>query len=162
MNNDKLVPRILFFPAAIVWMELIIKWWTLGSPFGQGGLHTALFGIAIGLLIALLSCVGSPRVNKVLSAVVLGIVTFWFCANAVYHTIFKTFPALDSLTMAGDAIGSYWRETLTGILNTLPAIALLAIPFVVLMACILAPKGHRSKEKGCTTRAKILLLCAVM
>ena len=162
MNNDKLIPRILFFPVAIVWMELIIKWWTLGSPFGQGGLYTALFGIAIGLLIALLSCVGSPRVNKVLSAVVLGIVTFWFCANAVYHTIFKTFPALDSLTMAGDAIGSYWRETLTGILNTLPAIALLAIPFVVLMVCILAPKGRRSKESGCTTRAKILLLCAVI
>ena len=92
MNNDRLIPRLLFFPVAIVWMELIIKWWTLGSPFGQGGLYTALFGIAIGLLIALLSCVGSPRVNKVLSAVVLGIVTFWFCTNAVYHTFLRHFP----------------------------------------------------------------------
>ena len=123
----RLLPRLILFPAGIIWMELILKWWALDTPFAGGILHTALFSTAIGLLLALLSCVGSPRLNKILSATALGMVTFWFCANAVYHTIFKTFPALDSLTMAGDAIGNYWRETLTGIANTLPAIALLAI-----------------------------------
>ena len=100
------LPRLLFFPAALLWLECILKWWTLGSPFGQGFLLTAAFSASLGLLLAGLCCIGSQKVNRILTGTLLGVITLWLMANAVYHTIFKTFAALDSLSMAGEAIGS--------------------------------------------------------
>ena len=165
MNTlQKYTSRLILFPLGILWMELVFKWWTLGTPLGRGPVYTALFSLAIGLLIACLSSLGSSKVNKIVSAVLMGVVTLWFWINAVYHTIFKTFLALDSVTMAGDAIGSYWRETLAGIANTLPALLLLAIPMILLMVYILSPKGRHAAEvlAPCVAKAKLLFLCAAI
>lgn len=157
---SSLLPRLVLFPAAILWLEGVFKWWTLGSPFGRGPVYTALFSIAAGLLLALLSALGSPKVNKGVSIGALSVVTLWFMINAVYHTIFKTFLALDSVAMAGDAIGSYWRETLAGIVSTLPALCALALPLLLLLLYLLFPAGRRSAEvlPALTGKAKVLLL----
>jgi len=154
------LPRLLFFPASLVWMECVFKFWTLGSPFGRGGLYTALFAAAIGLLFSLLSSLGSVKVNKITGLMLTCIVTLWFMINSVYHTIFKSFLSLDSIGMAGDAIGSYWRETLVGIGNTLPALIALAIPLLLMLLTLLVPKGRRMRreESGCSNSTRILLL----
>ena len=161
---QKYTPRLILFPLGILWMELVFKWWTLGTPFGRGPVYTALFSFAIGLLIACLSSLGSSKFNKIVSAALLGLTTLWFWINAVYHTIFKTFLALDSVTMAGDAIGSYWRETLEGIAKTLPALLPLAIPMILLMVYILSPRGRRAAEVlgSCAAKTRLLLLCAAI
>ena len=159
---SSLLPRLVLFPAAILWLEGVFKWWTLGSPFGRGPVYTALFSIAAGLLLALLSAPGSPKVNKGVSIGALSVVILWFMINAVYHTIFKTFLALDSVAMAGDAIGSYWRETLAGIVSTLPALCALALPLLLLLLYLLFPTGRRGAEvlPALTGKAKVLLLAA--
>ena len=161
---QKYTPRLILFPLGILWMELVFKWWTLGTPFGRGPVYTALFSFAIGLLIACLSSLGSSKFNKIVSAALLGLTTLWFWINAVYHTIFKTFLALDSVTMAGDAIGSYWRETLEGIANTLPALLPLTIPMILLMVYILSPRGRHAAEVlgSCAAKTRLLLLCAAI
>jgi len=158
------LPRLLFFPLSILWMECVLKFWTLGSPFGRGGLYTALFSAAIGLLLAFFSTLGGVKVNKIVSAVLMTLVTVWFMANCVYFTIFKAFPALDSLGMAGDAVGSYWRETLVGIANTLPAIIALSIPLLLMLLTLLAPKGRRMHRKNetCSNRLRAALLAVFL
>ena len=163
-ERKKQTPRLLLFPLGILWMELVFKWWTLGTPFGRGPMYTALFSLAIGLFIAGLSTLSHSKANKIVSATLFGIVTLWFWINAVYHTIFKTFLALDSVTMAGDAIGSYWRETLTGIVNTLPALLLLAIPMILLLVYFFSPNGRRGVDVlgTCASKTKVLVLCAAI
>ncbi len=142
------LPRLLFFPISLLWMECVFQFWTLGSPFGRGFLYTALFSAATGLLLSFFSGLGSRKVNKIVSAALLGIVTLWFMINSVYHTIFKSFLSLESVSMAGEAIGSYWRETLVGIGSTLPALIALVIPMLLLLLTILAPSGRRvSRER---------------
>lgn len=49
----------------------------------------------------------------------------------MYHTIFATVLVTKSFNMAGQALGSYWKETLLGIWEALPALLLLAVPLVV-------------------------------
>lgn len=159
---DHIIYKALLFPVGIFWMELVFKWWTLGEPFGTGVLYTALFSGAIGLLFAFLAGLGRERTHKAVVLGLMGITTLWFWGNAVYYTIFKTFPALDSLTMAGEAVGSYWRETFTGIVNTWPALFLLAVPFAASLLAEMATKGRRSAETAMTARGKILLLCAAI
>lgn len=158
------LPRLLFFPLSLVWMECVLKFWTLGSPFGQGVIYTTLFSAAIGLLLAFFSTLGGVKVNKSVSVILMAAVTVWFMANCVYFTIFKAFPALDSLGMAGDAIGSYWRETLTGIANTLPAILALSIPILLMLLTLLAPKGRRMRQEteSCSNAMRAVILAAVI
>ena len=62
----------------------------------------------------------------------LGVITLWFMIQAVYNTIFSTVFVTATLDMAGQALGSYWRETFDGIMRTLPALLLLALPMVAL------------------------------
>ena len=66
--------------------------------------------------------------------------------------------------MAGDAIGSYWRETLEGIANTLPALLPLTIPMILLMVYILSPRGRHAAEVlgSCAAKTRLLLLCAAI
>ena len=151
-------PRLLSFPAALLWLECILKWWTLGSPFGQGFLLTAAFSAALGLLLSGLCCLGSQKVNRIVTGTLLGATTLWFMANAVYHTIFKTFAALDSLSMAGEAISSYWRETLAGIANTLPALIAMSIPLLLWLLGVLSPAGHKQAQESRSKWAPVLAL----
>ena len=51
--------------------------------------------------------------------------------QAVYYHIFKTFLVLYSIGGAGNAIGSFWREALTGIWQSLPVIVPLFLPGVL-------------------------------
>ena len=155
--------RVLLFPLGVCWMELVFKWWTLGDPFG-GFLFTALFSLAAGLLIAFVSGLFPTRVNRILSVAVMGLLTFWFMANSVYFTIFKTFPALDSLSMAGQAISTYWRETLTGIASALPALIALSVPLLALLVLLFSPAGRRSEDimAACSRRFSALLLAAAL
>lgn len=153
--------RLILFPLSVFWMECVLKGWTLGTPFGQGFVPTLLFSLALGLLLACLSSLGSRRANRIVSVVLLALLTVWFMANSVYYTIFKSFAALDSLTMAGDAIGSYWRETLAGIRNTLPALLLLLIPLAVLLLLFRLKGGRRCASEvldSCSHSAKLLFL----
>ena len=135
--------RLMFFPVSLIWLECILKWWTLGTPFGHSFLFTTLFSAALGLLLSALSTIGGRKINRIVSGILLGLVTLWFMANAVYHTIFKTFAAPDMLSMAGEAVASYWRETLVGIANTAPALIALFLPMLVWLIVLLSPAGRR-------------------
>ena len=156
------LPRLLFFPLSLAWMEGIFKWWTLGTLFGQGPVPTFLFSAAVGMLFSLCCCPGSVRVRKTVSGILLGLVTLWFMSNAVYYTIFKTFAALDSLSMAGEAISSYWRETLAGIANTFPALIALVIPLLLWLLTVLAPTGRRVARSETPTPRLLPILAAAL
>lgn len=153
--------RLIFFPLSVVWMECMLKWWTLGSPFGQGFLPTLLFSAALGLLLALLSSLGERKVNRIVSIAALAVLTVWFMINSVYHTIFKSFLALDSMTMAGDALSNYWRETLSGIGNSIPVLLALLVPLILLLVLVRLEGGRRSAGEvldTCPHSAKLMFL----
>ena len=156
------LPRLLFFPLSLAWMESIFKWWTLGTLFGQGPIPTFLFSAALGMLLSLCCCPGDGKVRKTVSGVLLGLVTFWFMSNAVYHTIFKTFAPLESLSIAGEAVASYWRETLVGIANTAPALIALAIPLLLWLLTLLAPTGRRVAKTEESSPRLVPVLAAVL
>lgn len=57
-----------------------------------------------------------------------------FAVQAVYFKIFKQPLQIGAAVIGGqDALGSYWRETLQGILNALPLLLLLALPLIALV-----------------------------
>jgi len=142
-----------FFPAAILWMELIYRAAYVDGFWGRGLLFITVFSLPAGLLCGLLCCFWSKRINRAAARALMALLTAWFMLQAVYRTIFRTVFSLGLLSMASDALGSYWREALRGVSRALPVLALLALPLVLLCLYL-----HRQPEAldGKATRALVL------
>ena len=119
----------------LIYMGLLFYW--------EAAFHIGCFGftvsspwIMIGLLSVLASiqalitgCIGQKHKRKV----------FWtfslmeylvFAVQTVYYTIFRQPLQIRAMIMGGeDALTSYWREALMGILKASPMLGILAIPF---------------------------------
>ena len=140
----------LFFIGAILWMELVYRGAFEGQFIGRGLLHILLFSIPIGVLFGVLSSLFHVRGNRRMGLCLLGTVTLWFMVQAVYRRIFTTVFVTSSLSMAGQAMSSYWRETLSGIVRTLPTLILLALPMLALIVFkqILLAKPNKTWYRG--------------
>lgn len=119
----------LFFPIAILYMELVLKVYCFGTFFTWGLLYTLLFSVPLGLICALLCSFFSPKANRIISYVLIILLTLAHCIQTVYFTIFKTFLVLYSFTATGEVM-QYWKEMLAGIWSSLPILILLALPLV--------------------------------
>lgn len=128
--GDFLRPPALFL-AAILWMECVYRFFCVERFFDRGLLYIVLFSIPISLVLGFFSSLWNKEGNRIVPTVLLAVVMAWYMIQAVYFTIFHTVLVTKSFNMAGQALGSYWRETLVGVWKTLPALLLLAVPMVV-------------------------------
>ncbi len=72
------------------------------------------------------------KASRVLFYVFLTIEFIFYCAQLVYFSIFKQPLLFAAVGNAGaDALTTYWREALTGILNNWYGILLMAVPLIV-------------------------------
>lgn len=129
---QQLCYRILIFIGALLWQELSYRLFCQ-TFWGRGLAHTVLFVLPMGCLFGLLTAFWSARWNLIVAKVLLSLTTLWMVIQSVYHGIFGTVLVTSSFNMAGDAIGSYWKEALGGVVDTLPLIVLLVLPLVLLM-----------------------------
>ncbi len=155
---------VCFFPAALLWMELVYRAFYVDGFWGRGLLFLTVFSLPAGLLCGLLCCIWSPKANRIAARVLMALLTAWFLLQAVYKTIFRTVFSLGLLSMAGDALGSYWREAWGGAVRALPALVLLLLPLVLLCAYLhrtpeaLEDQADRPLVLGCVAGAAVLQL----
>ena len=101
MNREKTLRRTVmffFFPISIFYMELIVKLFCFVSILNRGFFYTLIFVIPIGLFVATLCSIFPRKVNRVLSIIILAIITLVHMIQTVYYEIFKTFTTLYSVT----------------------------------------------------------------
>ena len=150
-----LMRPVELFVCAILWMEFVYRIFYVERFFDRGLLYILLFSIPIAMVCTLLSGLWGHKGNCIAAGILLGVISFWYMVQAVYHTIFHAVLVTKSFGMAGQAIGNYWRETLVGIGKTLPAILLLALPFVafILLRDHLIPDTRLSRTELIATAA---------
>ena len=144
--NKIYLPRLVFYPLAILWMECVVKYWCFGHLGDRGLGYTLLFSIPAGLFCALFCSLGEWRLNRRIATILMSLLAAWYMIQTVYYTVFKTFLVLDTLTMAGDALGDFWREALAGIAAASPALFLLLIPVIAIRLCTWHPGKHGRRE----------------
>lgn len=160
MRNRKLPwsagRSLLFYLCAIFWLEGVYRAFFVRPFFSRGLIYVLLFALPLAVLATLLTSVLGGRVNSWVGWILGVLFTLWYMIQAVYHTIFTTVLVTESFNMAGQALGSYWRETLTGIWRTLPALLLMALPMVVYG--YLARKVHMAHPRRPDLRVGLGLL----
>lgn len=113
-----------------VWMELVYHFsgygWTAFNP-----IYGLLLILAWSGFWSMIIGVLKGRIKKIIYYVVIWVPMVWTSVQLVYLHIFKQ-PLLWEVMIrgGGDALTNYWREALTGILQTIPFIILLIIPAI--------------------------------
>jgi len=122
---------LLYIPLSIFWMECITAGHTLGFLGVRGALYTWLFSCAIGFFLWGITTLFNKKGRYISTLVILILVCFIFGVQQVYFTIFRTFTVLSSVMRAGDVLGDFWRETISGIVDTALPILLILLPVVL-------------------------------
>lgn len=118
----------LFFPCAVLYMELVLRAFTVERFFDRGLWYILLFSLAVGLVLAVIAALGGRRWNRVSGIAVTAAVFLLVGTQLVYYDIFKEYLTLFSLSNAGEVLGEFWKDALLGIWHALPKLLVLVVP----------------------------------
>lgn len=129
-SANKQLWELLYFPVALLYLEVLFKlFYYVGSEWYFG--LTLLFTLTGGLLCSLLTHLFSPKVNRIVSSVLLCFFTLWFCTQQVYTSFFGTPLIVSSVFQgAGDMVETFFGTMMNEIFQNLHAIVLYFVPFV--------------------------------
>lgn len=123
----------LFYPLAIIYMEIVFKISVFKTLFNSGLFYMILFSTSSGLLLYILSTFFKRRVNRVISIIITASITLIYIVQVVYYQVFTTFFALFSINGAGQVL-QFWREILNAIGKNIIPILFLLVPLIFISA----------------------------
>ena len=121
-----------FFPAAVLWMELVLRIATIGFDYPKGLLYTFGFSLAAGLLLALLGKAFSPKVGRIVVTVLWAVFSVFYMGQVVYYAIFKVYFTLFSVGGAGQ-VAQFSGVIFGTILRCWWALLLMLVPLALLI-----------------------------
>jgi hypothetical protein len=149
----------LYWLAAFIYFELLVHIVAYGMPgleFGYVLGFSAVFAAAFTLI-----SLAVPRSRRLLATILLNVVLILlYGSQLVYYFVFGTLYSVSQVQQGGDAVTSFWRETLLTMLQNLHWLLTLFVPLV---GGILLKKF--SKKEPAPTRAvwcAALVLVAVL
>lgn len=144
----KINPLYLFFPAAVLYMEIIVKISCFEEIPLSAFFYTSLFSVSAGLLFSLLISTFTFGINRLVAILLLALTTLIFMIQVVYFHIFRTFGTVYSIFTGTDAITKFPEAALTGIKGSLTYLLLLLLPLFVfiLIQKHNIPKGPRQRN----------------
>jgi phosphoglycerol transferase MdoB-like AlkP superfamily enzyme len=144
MKNKKIHPSI-FYTIIILYLEILLKLVMTKQLFNLGTLYLIIFTIPIIVLLTAITKSFNPKVNRILSIILMLIISILFGVQFVYFTLFSVpfsfssigmaDQALDFITIIKDTLLKYWYYIL----------AILA-PFIVF--CIFNKKINYERNTG--------------
>lgn len=146
----------MWFPALILFQELVVHVWAFGFQTDRSFLFIWLFSTSLGLFCSFLCSVWGPKGCRWWTRFLTILLTAWFCVQTVYFTIFRTFVVLYSVGGAGQVL-QFWRDILAGIQTAWFPLLLLLLPLVWLL---FFGKHYTTKKRWNLRPALLLLLCS--
>lgn len=121
----------LFFPAALLYHELLLRVFDRSTPFfGMALLRILLFSLAAGLLLfLLLDLLPWKSASRIAGGVILGLGAILFCVERGCRATFNLYYGLGFMGgMAGDVTGDFGSTVVSVILGMIPFILLSFVP----------------------------------
>lgn len=144
----------IFYTIIILYLEILLKLVMTKQVFNLGTLYLIIFTIPIIVLLTAITKSFKPKVNRIISIILMLIISILFGVQFVYFTLFSVpfsfssigmaDQALDFITIIKDTLLKYWYYIL----------AILA-PFIIF--CILNKKINYEKNTNKRTFANIAI-----
>lgn len=100
----KQIHPCIFYTVIIMYLEILLKLVMTKQLFNLGTLYLVIFTIPIILLLTVLTKSFNPKVNRILSIVLMFIITLFFGVQFVYFTLFSVPFSFSSIGMADQAL----------------------------------------------------------
>ena len=150
----------LFFPAALLYHELLLRAFDRSTPFFDLALlPTALFSIAAGLAIWLiLDLLPWKTAGRIAGGVLLGLGTVLFCVERGCRATFNLYYGISFMgEMAGNVAGDFGSTVVQVVLGMIPFILLSFAPLIAFI-----PLRRRVVlDEGSETPVRVILLAVL-
>ena len=150
----------LFFPAALLYHELLLRAFDRSTPFFDLALlPTALFSIAAGLAAALLlDLLPWKPAGRAAGGVLLGLGTVLFCVERGCRATFNLYYGLGFMgEMAGNVAGDFGSTVVQVVLGMIPFILLSLVP----LAAFIPLRRRVVPDEGSELPVRVILLAAL-
>lgn len=140
----------LFYPFAVLYMELVLRLLTGGEFFNIGLVFITLFSVSAGLLLYGICTLLSKKAAKITSGIVLIVLGVLYATQIIYYSVFNNFLIVYSLKAGGaDQImmDGMLDNTIKAITSGIPAILLLSLPAVVVFTPLNRFLSHKKTGK---------------
>ena len=154
---------VLFFPAAVLYHELLLRAFDRSTPFFDLALlRIALFSVAAGLAIGLiLDLLPWKTPARIAGGVLLGLGTVLFCVERGCRATFNLYYGVGFMGgMAGDVAGDFGSTVVSVVLSMIPFILLSFVPlaaFILLRRNVVLDGGNEMPMR--IILAAVLVAC---
>ena len=129
-----LLVGVLYWFLLLIWMEVVLHWQVFGDFSWKFGYVIGFSAVIAVLLAVILSLLPEKAGFWAAVLVTLGAVLL-YGSQIVYQTIFGTLYSTGLMQQGGEAMTSFWRETLDAVWRKTPVLLLLLLPLAAL--CLL-------------------------
>ena len=125
------VSHLWLFPVVFLYSEFFLRVFC-GLPVLRTFLYPVLFGLAAGLFCVCLTSWFKPKVNRIISAVLLAVIAVYFSTECLLQNSFQVFmtPA-DIATGTGGVVGGFAAELFRTIFHGLGKIFIFLLPLIL-------------------------------
>lgn len=128
------VSHLLLFPVVFLYYELLLRLYG-GSSFFQSLIYPVLFALGLGLFTTCFTCVFRPKVNRIISLVILYVTGLFFVVECLIQDSYQVYMTLGSIrTGAGGVVGGFGSELFRAILHGIPKIFFFFLPAILYTA----------------------------
>ncbi len=128
------IPAFIYLFAAIVYMELVVKFFTCNSFFDIGLLFMPVFSASASFLIYGISLLFKEKNRRWFVSGAITFLLILFATQTIYHRFFNKFLIVYSITSGGVGqvlSGKISRSVLDAILKSAPIVLALCIPAII-------------------------------
>ncbi|MBR2780591.1 MAG: sulfatase-like hydrolase/transferase [Eubacteriaceae bacterium] len=146
----------LYFFFTLSYLEILIHLCVYGNTTAMR-IYPIVFSLPVAMLLSALASLGRGRARKIICILAVVLVCFIFGAQFVYFRIFGSFFSISQLKMGGDAITSFWKETVSCIKSNIITLVLFILPLILgpfLLRRTVSPKK--------TVKQKLVMLGAMI
>lgn len=123
---------LIYFWGAIYYLETVFRIMGSGKIIGPGTFYSMIFAIPIAMVCYLICSLFKESKRNIVALILMGIITLLFMSQYIYFRIFRMFYSLYSASKAGQ-IFEFWEIIVMKVRNNFTAIALMAIPFILML-----------------------------
>lgn len=120
-----------FFFFTLFYLEVILQIIVFRKS-GDNFLYAAGFDLVFACALALITSFLPKKFHFAVTALITGLLIVLFGSQIVYYFVFGTLYSVAQMQLGGAAITTFWRETISTMMDNYPSLLVLLVPAVVL------------------------------
>ena len=151
--------KYLFILLSLIYLDLIFNLFSYDMYLRSSIFNILFFDLVNGAVISLLIGLFKPKVNRIITCVIYGILGIWYSFHYIFYKVLLT-PFSIVLFRQSDQPLQFGGTIITSIINNLYMIILFLVPFVLLLVFIKKIKFF-DENIGETLKYGILLVITI-